>query len=480
MRAILESRTLTQLKKMVRDTNITGYSKLKKSEIIDKMMKEDKRFQDYVLKNHLETLKTPIKKAPTHKMPDGKIMSGKTHKKESKEVKKEVKKPEVKPEKPDKYILKTIPKNNTEKQIFELDKYIKDIPKNINQDYENIYDCCFNITQGITIHIKALTAYMIDNKTKKEREAIYNLTNYKELRGSKGVFFLESLKTYYSKDFFINGWHPKTNKEIINSVLKNKESLLKQVKNKDSFAYIDASRLKSQIKGVYHYQGQIKEPERKLLSFYYKTGEYQNKNKSLIVDNALHTSKDPEFLKLLNEVKKEVKKPEVKKPEVKKPEVKKEEVKKPEVKPDEVIKKFYIELWKKYNTLKQNQLLVPKFGNKVFSVDIDDIKNSITGNLWSDKEFKDRIKSFNKKISDYKRNKERGIKYLLGFKKTPEQIINDEIMNSNVDNFDSLRVFYSKIQLYLNQQNMTPLINFEAYFKKTPIEEEPKKKNKRK
>ena len=93
MRAILESRTITQLKKLIRDTNITGYSKLTKKEIINKMMKEEKRFQDYVLKNHKETLKTPIKKAPTHKMPDGKIMSGKTHKKDSKEVK-----PDIKPE----------------------------------------------------------------------------------------------------------------------------------------------------------------------------------------------------------------------------------------------------------------------------------------------------------------------------------------------------------------------------------------------
>ena len=49
MRAILESRTLPQLKKMIRDTNISGYSKLKKSEIIDKMMKEDKRFTNFLL-----------------------------------------------------------------------------------------------------------------------------------------------------------------------------------------------------------------------------------------------------------------------------------------------------------------------------------------------------------------------------------------------------------------------------------------------
>jgi len=103
MRAILQLKTITELKKMIRETNIRGYSKLNKKQIIDKMMKEDKRFMDYVLKSHKqqqkETAKKEVKKTPvkklkpkgTHKMPDGTIMSGAVHSKDSKPVKKKIK-----------------------------------------------------------------------------------------------------------------------------------------------------------------------------------------------------------------------------------------------------------------------------------------------------------------------------------------------------------------------------------------------------
>ena len=101
MRAILQLKTITELKKMIKQTNITGYSKLNKKEIIDKMMKEDKRFMDYVLKSHKQqqkenakkdVKKTPLKKLKpkgTHKMDDGTVMSGSVHSKDSKPVKKE-------------------------------------------------------------------------------------------------------------------------------------------------------------------------------------------------------------------------------------------------------------------------------------------------------------------------------------------------------------------------------------------------------
>ena len=103
MRAILQLKTITELKKMIRETNITGYSKLNKKQIIDKMMKEDKRFMDYVLKSHKQQQKetakkevktTPVKKLKpkgTHKMADGTVMSGAVHSKDSKPVKKKIK-----------------------------------------------------------------------------------------------------------------------------------------------------------------------------------------------------------------------------------------------------------------------------------------------------------------------------------------------------------------------------------------------------
>jgi len=72
MRAILQLKTITELKKMIRETNIRGYSKLNKKQIIDKMMKEDKRFMDYVLKSHKqqqkETAKKEVKKTPVKKL----------------------------------------------------------------------------------------------------------------------------------------------------------------------------------------------------------------------------------------------------------------------------------------------------------------------------------------------------------------------------------------------------------------------------
>jgi len=100
MRAILELKSIAELKKMIRETNITGYSKLNKKEIINKMLKEDKRFEAYVLKSHKqqqkENTKKDVKKTPmkklkpkgTHKMPDGSVMSGAVHSKDSKPVKK--------------------------------------------------------------------------------------------------------------------------------------------------------------------------------------------------------------------------------------------------------------------------------------------------------------------------------------------------------------------------------------------------------
>ena len=100
MRAILELKSIAELKKMIRETNIRGYSKLNKKQIIDKMMKEDKRFQEYVLKSHKQqqkenakrdVKKTPLKKLKpkgTHTMADGTVMSGSVHSKDSKPVKK--------------------------------------------------------------------------------------------------------------------------------------------------------------------------------------------------------------------------------------------------------------------------------------------------------------------------------------------------------------------------------------------------------
>jgi len=92
MRAILELKSIAELKKMIRETNIRGYSKLNKKQIITKMLTEDKRFQEYVLKSHKQQqkeVKKEVKPKGTHKMADGTVMSGSVHTKDSKPVKKE-------------------------------------------------------------------------------------------------------------------------------------------------------------------------------------------------------------------------------------------------------------------------------------------------------------------------------------------------------------------------------------------------------
>ena len=82
---ILKSHNLKELRAEVSKTNIKRYSKLKKAELIDLMMKAEHK--DFF--HHMEM--------KTHKMPGGKVMTGSEHTEESvvvapKETKKKTKK----------------------------------------------------------------------------------------------------------------------------------------------------------------------------------------------------------------------------------------------------------------------------------------------------------------------------------------------------------------------------------------------------
>ena len=247
MRAILESRTLPQLKKMIRDTNITGYSKLKKSEIIDKMMKEDERFKQYVLKNHT-TPKTPIKKTTTHKIPDGKIMSGTTHKKESKEVKKpevkkEVKKPEVKKEV--KTPLQEI-KNYINNDLMNDYKKIQTEYNKENQDKEErltykINDKLYSLVRKLVDSDLPLN---LDNISKKIEEDIRNIARKNGVLGGDVLdIFLKPFKLKVS-----NQWGGNTT-YIINP-LKNRQKDIDNAINDYTFVQsFDEARYKK-TKGV--------------------------------------------------------------------------------------------------------------------------------------------------------------------------------------------------------------------------------------
>jgi hypothetical protein len=103
---ILKSYTLGELRKEVSKSNIKRYSKLKKADLIELMMKEEHKD----LFHHM--------KLKTHKMRGGKVMTGTKHTKDSKPVEKKeeetkqkkkiklIKKEEEKPKKKIKLIKK--------------------------------------------------------------------------------------------------------------------------------------------------------------------------------------------------------------------------------------------------------------------------------------------------------------------------------------------------------------------------------------
>jgi len=99
----LQSMSVSALRKEISKQNIKGYSKLKKADIINLMLINSDRFMYLVKKekNEEENIEEKLKRAKkllakkkeelkkkTHKMPDGTVMTGKTHNKDSKPVKK--------------------------------------------------------------------------------------------------------------------------------------------------------------------------------------------------------------------------------------------------------------------------------------------------------------------------------------------------------------------------------------------------------
>ena len=90
MKSILESHSVSVLKKEISKSNVKGYSKMKKSEIIELMLEHKEKFSHIKMAEKKERKKS--EKKETHKMPDGSMMSGKTHSKDSKKVKKNNKK----------------------------------------------------------------------------------------------------------------------------------------------------------------------------------------------------------------------------------------------------------------------------------------------------------------------------------------------------------------------------------------------------
>ena len=110
---ILKSHTLGELRKEVSKSNIKRYSKLKKADLIDLMMKAEHK--DFF--HHM--------KLKTHKMPGGKVMTGTIHTKDSKPVEK--KEEETKPKKKIKLIKKE--EEKPKKKIKLIKKKEEEKPK---------------------------------------------------------------------------------------------------------------------------------------------------------------------------------------------------------------------------------------------------------------------------------------------------------------------------------------------------------------
>lgn len=155
--------------------------------------------------------------------------------------------------------------------------------------------------------------------------------------------------------------------------------------------------------------------------------------------------------------------------------------KKEEPKPnkEDIIKTAYNELFK---TIKDK------------NISSDDIRNSITGKLLNEN---DLIKNLNKSIDDFKNKTNRLIENRLKSKNknySRDELIKQIVKNTNVDNFDTLLLKYSKIQKLLNEKKENKLKPFKDIFnsgkaekimknteskkedKKEPKKKEPKKK----
>jgi len=98
---ILDSHPLKTLKKKIAEQNIKGYSNMKRPELTALMMKHKDKFMDLKhaekkekkAKAKAPKAKAPKAKAPkgTHQMPDGTVMTGAKHSKDSKPVKEKTK-----------------------------------------------------------------------------------------------------------------------------------------------------------------------------------------------------------------------------------------------------------------------------------------------------------------------------------------------------------------------------------------------------
>ena len=174
LKSRLESHSLSTLKKEISKTNVKGYSKMKKAEVVALMLKHSDRFNHI---QHADTKKSEPKKEEPKKVK--KIIKKSEPKEEPKKVKKIIKKPEPKEE----------PKNDNEKVKEFVDKLSNNL---FEKDIKNI-KTLLNKSGAITKEdmLKADEGFD-DEYSEKVRNFLKNKnqTIYKKGRGANEGKFL--------------------------------------------------------------------------------------------------------------------------------------------------------------------------------------------------------------------------------------------------------------------------------------------------
>jgi len=203
----LESHPVTTLKKEISKTNIKGYSKMKKPEIVELMLKNKSRF------HHIKMAEKKPKKG-THKMPDGTTMSGSVHSKDSKPV-----------EKPKAKLTSTSASGKVTELKFKEAKpkkkklVIKEKPVEKPKPKENTYD-----EKPVIKKQQELLKLLEDNKDKLKKIDTFKVTSRGKVRD--GNFYDETKLKVSTKAY---GTPSEAVKRLNYHINKVKEELAKPV-----------------------------------------------------------------------------------------------------------------------------------------------------------------------------------------------------------------------------------------------------------
>jgi len=132
MKSILESHPVTVLKKEISKTNIKGYSKMKKDEVVKLMLKHESRFKHIKMAEKKPVVKKVVKAV---KKEEKKEVKKEVKKEDKKEVKKKPTKPIKKKEMEDKKKMDEEARIDRERQ-----EYYAKLQKEMDDDIQRKFD----------------------------------------------------------------------------------------------------------------------------------------------------------------------------------------------------------------------------------------------------------------------------------------------------------------------------------------------------